>query len=128
MLADFSAWFLVVAFAATALFQIAIVLGAPLGEYSYGGRTQGKLPSRYRFSSVVSSALLFAIAAHYLAVLGVLEAILPSNMFQVVNWVLVGFAAMAALLNNITRGKKEKQLWGGVTVAILLASIIVAVN
>lgn len=128
MLADFAAWFLIAAYLATALFQIAIVLGAPLGEYSYGGRTPGKLPSRYRVSSVVSAALLTAISGHYLANLGLLSPLISTNLFDVVNWILVGFAALAALLNNITRSKKEKQLWGGVTLAIFLASIIVAMN
>jgi hypothetical protein len=44
-----------------------------------------------------------------------------------VNWVLVGFFALAALLNNITRSEKEKRLWGGVSIAMLLAGIIVAI-
>jgi hypothetical protein len=126
MLASFAAWFLVVAYLATALFQIAIVLGAPLGEYSYGGRTVGKLPSRYRISSFFSVVLMLAIAGHYLAFLGVFQPLIGSGLFSIANWVLVGFAALAALLNNITRSAKEKRLWGGVTLAMLLASIIVA--
>lgn len=128
MLASFAAWFLVVAYLATALFQIAIVLGAPLGEYSYGGRTVGKLPSRYRISSFFSVLLLAAIAGHYLALLGVFQPLIDSGLLSIANWVLVGFAALAALLNNITRSAKEKRLWGGVTLAMLLASIIVALG
>ena len=126
MLAPFAAWFLVFAFSATALFQVAIVLGAPLGEYSYGGRTIGKLPSRYRISSLFSAAAMLAFAGHYLAFLGVFQPIVNQQIFSVINWVLVGFSALAALLNNITRSQKEKRLWGGVTLAMFLASIIVA--
>lgn len=127
MLAVFAAWFLVFAYLATALFQAAIVLGAPLGEYSYGGRTIGRLPSRYRVSSVFSAALMLAIAGHYLAFLGVFTPLVESNLFTVLNWAFVLFAALAALLNNITRSTKEKRLWGGVTIAMLLSAIIVAV-
>ena len=127
MLATFAAWFLVISYASTALFQIAIVLGAPLGEYSYGGRTVGKLPSRYRVSSVFSVLLMFAIAGHYLSYLGILTPLVSEELFIVANWALVGFAAVAALLNNITKSQKEKRLWGGVTVAMLLSSVIVAV-
>jgi len=39
----------------------------------------------------------------------------------------VGFAALAALMNNITKSQKERRLWGGTTVAMLIAAIIVAV-
>lgn len=126
MLADFAAWFLVVAFISTALFQLAIVFGAPLGEYSYGGRTVGKLPSRYRLSSLISFGLTLAIAGHYLAFIGVFEPIVDQQLFTILNWAFVAFSAMAALLNNITKSQKEKRLWGGVTLAMFLASIIVA--
>lgn len=127
MLANFAAWFLVISYISTGLFQIAIVLGAPLGEYSYGGRTVGKLPSRYRVSSVFSVVLMFAIAGHYLSTLSILTPLVSEELFVVVNWALVGFAAVAALLNNITQSQKEKRLWGGVTIAMLLSSVIVAV-
>lgn len=126
MLATFAAWFLVFAFIATALFHFAIVLGAPLGEYSYGGRTVGKLPSRYRFSSLISFGVMLAFAGHYLAFLGVFQPIVGQQIFTVINWGLVAFAALAALLNNITRSQKEKRLWGGVTLAMFLATIVVA--
>lgn len=126
MLATFAAWFLVVAYVSTALFQLAIVFGAPLGEYSYGGRTVGKLPSRYRFSSLIAVGLTLAIAGHYLAFLKVFAPIVDEQMFVVISWSFVAFAALAALLNNITRSQKEKRLWGGVTLAMFLASVIVA--
>ena len=56
MLDAFAAGFLVFAYVATALFQIAIVLGAPLGEYAYGGQNPGilKLPFRIGCSKSLS--------------------------------------------------------------------------
>ncbi len=126
MLESFASGFLVFAYLATALFQLALVLGAPMGEYAFGGQNVGKLPLGYRIGSAVSFLIMLALAGHYLAQLGVFTPILPEQQNSWVNWVLVGFAALPALMNNITRSQKEKRLWGGTTLAMLLAAVIVA--
>lgn len=127
MLDNFASGFLVFSYSATALFQIAIVLGAPLGEYAYGGRNSGVLKAPFRFASAVSALVLFAIAGHYLAQLGVFSPLLDEAGNSIANWGFAVFAALSALANNITRSEKEKRLWGGTTIAMLLAAIIVAV-
>ena len=126
MLDAFASGFLVFAFTATALFQLALALGAPMGEYAYGGQIVGKLPIAYRVSSSISFLLMLAIAGHYLAQLGVVPKLLAPDLNQLANWGLIGFAVSAAVLNNITKSKKEKQLWGSTTIAMLIAAIIVA--
>lgn len=127
MLDTFASGFLVFAYVATALFQIALVFGAPLGEYAFGGQRPGKLPVGFRAASAVSALILLAIAGHYLAQLGIFSPLLDTTGNAVVNWVLAGFAALSALANNLTRSEKEKRLWGGTTIAMLLAAVIVAV-
>ena len=127
MLDAFAAGFLVFAYVATALFQIAILLGAPLGEYSYGGRNPGVLRLPYRVASAVSALVLFAIAGHYLAQLEVFTPLLDESGNAIANWGVAAFAALNAIANNVTKSQKEKRLWGGTTVAMLLAAIIVAV-
>jgi hypothetical protein len=125
MLDAFASGFLVFAFTATALFQLALVFGAPMGEYAYGGQMPGKLPIQYRVASAFSFLLMLAIAGHYLAQLGLVPKLLSPELNQWVNWGLIGFAALAAVMNNITRSVKEKRLWGSTTVAMLIAAIIV---
>ena len=126
MLEAFASGFLVFAFTATALFQLALVFGAPMGEYAYGGQMPGKLPIPYRVASAVSFLLLLAIAGHYLAQLSLVPKLLSDDLNQWVNWGLIGFAAAAAVMNNITRSVKEKRLWGSTTIAMLIAAIVVA--
>ncbi|MDH4397685.1 MAG: hypothetical protein QE275_03820 [Actinomycetota bacterium] len=126
MLEAFASGFLVFAYTATALFQLALVFGAPMGEYAYGGQMPGKLPIPYRVASAVSFLLLLAIAGHYLAQLGLVPKLLSDDLNQWVNWGLIGFAAAAAVMNNITRSVKEKRLWGSTTIAMLIAAIVVA--
>ena len=127
MLDAFAAGFLVFAYIATAFFQIAIVLGAPLGEYAYGGQNPGILNLPLRIASAFSALVMFAIAGHYLAQLGVFTPLLDEAGNSIANWGFAVFAGLSAIANNITRSQKEKRLWGGTTIAMLLAAVIVAV-
>ncbi len=126
MLDSFASGFLVFAYFATALFQLALALGAPMGEYAYGGQKAGKLPIGYRIGSAFSFVIMLALVGHFLAQLGVFTPLLAEPQNSWVNWALVGFAALAALMNNITKSAKERRLWGGTTMAMLLAAVIVA--
>ncbi len=126
MIESFASGFLVFAYFATALFQLAIALGAPLGEYAYGGQREGKLPTPYRVASGISFLVMIAISGHYLAQTGILTPLLSAQQNAIVNWVLVGFAGLAALMNNITKSQKEKRLWGSTTLAMLLSAVLVA--
>lgn len=123
-----AASFLVLATSATAIFQLAIVFGAPLGEYSYGGANKGKLPLGYRIGSVFSFALMTAFAGHYLAQLGVFAPVLDPAGNAIVNWALVASNALAAVANNVTRSKKERAIWGITTILMFIASLVVALN
>ena len=127
MLDAFAAGFLVFAYVATAFFQVAIVLGAPLGEYAYGGQNPGILKLPLRIASAFSALVMFAIAGHYLAQLGVFTPLLDEAGNSIANWGFAVFAGLSAIANNITRSQKEKRLWGGTTIAMLLAAVIVAV-
>ena len=126
MLADFASGFLVFSSLAIALFQLAIVLGAPVGEYAYGGQHEGVLPTRFRIASVVSILVMLAIAGHYLAQIGVFSPVLDQDGNAIANWGFVGFFALPALMNNITKSEKEKRVFGSITLAMLLSAILVA--
>jgi glutaminase len=128
MLVTISSGFLVAMTLIVAVFQIALALGAPLGEYAYGVARVGKLPLGFRINSVVAVFVMLAISGHYLAQLGVFEPILDPAGNSVVNWVLVGFTGLSALANNATRSKKERMVWGIPTILMFLASLAVALQ
>ena len=127
MLQDFASGFLVFSTLAVALFQLAIVLGAPVGEYAYGGQHKGKLPTRYRITSVISMLVMLALAGHYLAQIGLFTPLLGSEGNAIANWAFVGFFALSAVLNNITKSEKEKRVFGSITISMLLSAILVAI-
>jgi hypothetical protein len=128
MLATISSIFLVVITLIVMVFQVALALGAPWGEYAYGGTKTGKLPTGFRINSVVAAVVMLAISGHYLAQLGVFEPILDTAENSVANWVLVGFTGLSALANNATRSKKERIVWGIPTILMFLAALAVALN
>jgi uncharacterized membrane protein len=109
-----------------ALFQLALVLGAPMGEYAFGGQNKGKLPTRLRISSAFSFVLLLAIAGHYFAQAGVFQQLAPGAINTVANWCLVGFFVVGLVMNAISRSKKERQMWVPVLLLSVVLSIIIA--
>jgi hypothetical protein len=110
------------------LFQLALVLGAPMGEYTLGGQTQGKLSTKLRFVSAISLLVNLAIAGHYLAQTGVFQTLLPEQLNQIANWALVVFTASGLVMNSISRSKKERNMWVPVLLLSLTCAVIVAIG
>jgi hypothetical protein len=110
------------------LFQLALVLGAPMGEYTLGGQTQGKLSIKLRLVSAISLLLNLAIAGHYLAQTGIIQTLLPSDLNKIANWSLVVFTAAGLVMNLISRSKKERKIWVPVLLLSLTCAVIVAVS
>ena len=111
-----------------ALFQLALVLGAPMGEYTMGGQNLGRLPIKLRVGAAISMLVNLAIAGHYLAQTGFVQTLLPAQLNQVANWSLVALTAIGLLMNSISRSKKERQMWVPVLMLSLACAIIVALG
>ena len=126
MLDAFSSSFLVLAYLAAALFHLAIGLGAPLAEYVQGESPNGELRFSRRALSLGLFFVFIAIVGHYLAQLGLFTPILDAAGNAVVTWVLVAIATAQALIANASKNIKQKRLWAGPTVAMLLAAVIAA--
>jgi hypothetical protein len=110
------------------LFQLALVLGAPMGEYTLGGSNSGRLPTKLRIVSSLSMVLNLAIGGHYLAQTGTVQPLLPADLNQITNWFLVGFTALGLLMNSISRSKKERRLWVPILILSLTCSVLVALG
>jgi hypothetical protein len=123
-----AAYILVAVQIIVSLFQLALVLGAPMGEYTLGGQTQGKLSAKLRIVSAISLLLNLAIAGHYLAQTGTIQTLLPSDLNQIANWALVAFTASGLVMNSISRSKKERNMWVPVLLLSLTCAVIVAIG
>jgi len=126
-IAVFAAWFLVVANLLVALFQLALALGAPMGEYAFGGRNVGRLPAVYRLLSAGSFLVLLAIAGHYLSVLGVLPSLLDAHGRAYSLWALTAFYALSFIGNLASKSKAERKMFVPVSGAMVLANVLILV-
>jgi hypothetical protein len=113
--------------AALAVFQGALIGGAPLGEYAWGGQHR-VLPRRLRLGSAVSIALyaLFAIVA--LAKAGVLEVLPGTPLVGIAMWVIAGYLILGVPLNAISRSRKERFVMTPTVLVLAGLAIALAVS
>ena len=123
-----STWIVIVTLALVSLFQIALIAGAPMGEYAFGGQNPGKLPAKFRIGSVFTLAIYVGIIGHLLAQLGILPKMLPVGLNSVANWAIFGLNLLGLLMNAISRSKKERNMWVPVLLLSVVLSIIVALG
>jgi hypothetical protein len=121
-----STWIVILALALVSLFQIALIAGAPLGEYAFGGQNPGKLPAKFRIGSVLTLAIYVGIIGHMLAQLGILPKMLPADLNSTANWAIFGLNLLGLLMNAISRSKKERDMWVPVALLLSVASFFVA--
>jgi hypothetical protein len=110
------------------VFQVALVAGAPWGEYTMGGRNIGRLPITLRVGAAVSAVIMLAQAGHYLAQAGVLPRLVDPSWNTVVNWAWFGFTVAGVIVNTISRSKKERNAWVPVLLVSAVCTLLVALN
>jgi hypothetical protein len=112
------------------LFQLALIFGAPWGEYTMGGQTKGKLPVQGRVTAGISILVLILMAQSLLAKYGTgIIAGWPDALITVLVWLTFAYAVLGFVMNWLTRSKKERMVWGPVaTVLLVLVSLAVFGN
>jgi hypothetical protein len=97
----------------------------PWGEASMGGKFPGKYPPKMRIVSLINSLILIFIAVIVLVKADILLQQYKS-ISNIAIYFVVGFSAVATILNIITPSKIERKLWAPVALLLLITSIIVA--
>ncbi len=110
--------------AALAVFQLALVAGAPLGRFAWGGQ-HVVLPSRLRVGSLVSVVLYALFALLLLQAAGVVSP-LPDGAADVGLWVLTGYLALGVALNAISRSRPERLVMTPVALALFAVCLVLA--
>ncbi len=93
---------------AIVFFQIALIAGAPLGEYTQGGQTSGALPLRGRIIAAISIPILLFCGVAILSAAGFPGLDWPRKA----GWFALAIMVISAILNWITPSKKERAVWG----------------
>ena len=109
------------------MFQVALALGAPWGQYAMGGAIPGSLPRRLRIAAVVQALVLASLALVVLAHAGLID-LSPVRDLPWLVWLAVAFSAVSLVLNAMSRSPGERRIWVPVALVLLGSSLIVAMN
>lgn len=101
------------------VFQGALVLGAPLGRFTQGGRYQGVLPLPARIAAGLSILLLAVMALAMVSAVG-LWPFWPRPAYLA----LLAFLGLSVILNLITPSKPERMVFGPIAVLMLALALV----
>jgi hypothetical protein len=113
-----------VVLAALAVFQAALIAGAPIGRFAWGGQ-HDVLPPRLRSGSAFSILLYIVFAIVILERAG-LVTLFGAAFAQTAGWVLFGYFVLGIVMNAISRSRPERNVM--VPVCVLLAVLVLLVN
>ena len=111
--------------ACASMFQVCLLLGAPWGEFTLGGRWPGQLPTKVRAIPLVSAVLLGGFAATILSRAGLAFHEMHSYSGSL-SWGVVGYCALGCIANAITPSKWERAIWLPVVAVMFATSLVVA--
>ena len=115
--------------AAVAVFQVALVFGAPWGAYTQGGGTDGALGASGRVLAAVSCVLLLVMAAAILARVGEGPfARAPGRVVTALAWFTTIYAALAVVLNLVTSSTSERVVFAPTSTLIFVLVVIALVG
>jgi hypothetical protein len=113
--------------AALAAFQAALIAGAPIGRFAWGGQ-HDVLPPRLRVGSAVSIVLYAAFALVILERAGLATIFGSPGFVQVACWVLFGYFTLGILMNGISRSKPERNTMAPVSLVLAALVLLVALG
>jgi hypothetical protein len=113
--------------AALAIFQLALILGAPLGKYAWGG-THTVLPVNLKIGSAISILLYGIIAAIILSKAELMSVFNNQTVVNVGIWVIAAYFTLGILLNGISRSKYERNLMTPVVLVLAVMAIFIALS
>jgi len=106
-------------------FQIALIAGAPIGRFAWGG-SHNILPALLRVGSVISIILYGLFATLILEKADVINLMQNSQAIDVAMWVSTGYFFVGILANAASRSKPERALM--TPLASALAVLFLAVS
>ena len=108
-------------------FQLALVLGAPLGHLAWGGQHR-VLPTSLRIGSLVSIVIYALIAGAVLARAGLISIGLPEAAVTAVTWAVVAYFFLGIWLNLASRSKPERAVMAPAAALLAVLSAAVALG
>ena len=108
------------------LLQLALILGAPLGAFAWGGQHQ-VLPARLRIGSAVSILVYGLIVVIAWDRVGAIDIFAPL-FSEVAMWVIFGYFVLGIGMNAISRSKPERYTMVPMSAALAALSFLIAMG
>lgn len=106
------------------LFQLALVFGAPWGEFTQGGQDSGTLGIAGRILALISAGALFLMGS---AMFGLIRKGPFKNLRREVihkfAFVTVAYSGIGVIMNFASRSAGERMVWGPITLIGFLFSL-----
>lgn len=111
--------------AGLAIFQTALIAGAPIGRFAWGG-SHNVLPMQLRVGSMISIVLYVLFALLILEKADVTNLVQSNQAVDVAMWVSTGYFFVGILANAASRSKPERNLMTPVALALAVLFLIVS--
>ncbi|MGY4858772.1 hypothetical protein [Cryobacterium sp. AP23] len=109
------------------VFQAALIFGAPLGHFAWGGQDR-VLPVQKRLGSAISIGLYLVFGVLVLQRAG-LAAVIPwPAVTDVATWVLAAYFVLGILLNGMSRSRPERWTMAPLSALLAVLTTIVALS
>lgn len=110
-----------------AVFQVALVAGAPIGRFAWGGQ-HDVLPRKLRIGSIIS-VLLYALFGYTaLAQAGLVPVLVNQSFTGVFMWVLTGYFTLGVVMNAISRSKPERFVMTPVALVLAILFLLLSLG
>jgi hypothetical protein len=113
--------------AALTVFQAALILGAPLGRFAWGGQDR-VLPVQKRLGSAISIGLYLVFSVVVVQRAGLAEVIPWTGLVDVATWVLVAYFVLGIGLNAVSRSKPERWTMAPLCAVLAALTLVVALS
>nr|WP_218881669.1 hypothetical protein [Leifsonia shinshuensis] len=111
---------LCIALIALALFQLALILGAPFGRFAWGGSDR-VLPAKRRVASAGAIVLYTIFAVVFILQAGPL----PALLVTILAWVIVAYLAFGTVMNALSRSPQERLTMTPVSALLTVLGVVV---
>lgn len=109
------------------VFQAALILGAPIGRFAWGGMNK-VLPAKLRAGSGVAIVLYVIFAIFILDKSGLLDGPVDNTVVSVGMWVITGYFVLGVFMNGISRSKSERAVMTPVAAVLAISFLVVALK
>src|SRR5688572_16752146 len=109
------------------VFQIALILGAPLGRYAWGG-AHTVLPANLRIGSMVSIVLYIIFAVIIASKAEIFALFKDSAVIDIGIWIIAIYFSLGVFMNGISRSKPERNLMTPIALILATTTTLIALH